>query len=185
MMQSSTAVGGGKMWICGRAMVAERFRSPERTRTGDQTISAEVAVLTLTEPRPSLVGQPPLASFAGCPGLNPYHHKVRSDGQGSSRGQPVWTSGALFCERRHGQVASRPRGEPGGGRQAAITARFTSVFMTGASRLSSSTRCGRFAEAMGQPRRRQDRHGEPVAPPSSRAWRISWWRACRRQAGGR
>ncbi len=136
------------LWESVRFMVAERFRSPERTCTGDQTISAEVAVLTLTEPRPSVVGQPPLTSLAWMPGFEPIVRRgARDDGQGSSRGQPVWTSGALFCGRRHGQVASRPRGEPGGGRQAAITARFTSVFMTGASRLFSSTRCGRFAEA--------------------------------------
>ncbi len=73
-------------------------------------------------------------------GFEPYHHKARNDGQGSSRGQPVWTSGASFYERRHGHVASQPRGNPCGGRQAAITARFTSVFMTGASRLSCPLR---------------------------------------------
>ncbi len=71
-------------------------------------------------------------------GFEPYHHKARNDGQGSSRGQPVWTSGASFYERRHGHVASQPRGNPCGGRQVAITAR--SVFMTGASRLSCPLR---------------------------------------------
>ncbi len=82
----------------------------------------------------------------GCPSLNRIitRRGARDNGQGSSRGQQGQSVRQRVVlrttPRAGGHVASQPRGDPCGGRQAAITAGFTSVFMTGASRLSCPLR---------------------------------------------